>query len=161
MNPWREAGEVTWFSPHYSGSGTCHFWIAFERSSSPDRSSRAGLPLRLSLHDLRHTHATVLIGNDIHPKKVQEFLGHTNIEIVLDTYSQVLPTMRSGHEHGGCAVAISCSEALWLPNGSNSFFSWTAGYSEARPAGFEPATGGLEVRNGRVSPDAAKCRKGA
>lgn len=45
-------------------------------------------------HDLRHTCATVLLPKDVHPKLVQERLGHKNISITLDTYSLVLPGMR-------------------------------------------------------------------
>lgn len=49
-------------------------------------------PLRL--HDLRHTHATQLLRQGVHPKIVSERLGHSNISITLDTYSHVLPGMQ-------------------------------------------------------------------
>jgi integrase len=45
-------------------------------------------------HDLRHTHATQLLLQGIHPKVVQERLGHSSIVITLDTYSHVLPNMQ-------------------------------------------------------------------
>ena len=45
-------------------------------------------------HDLRHTHATQLLSQGIHPKVVQERLGHSTIVITLDTYSHVLPNMQ-------------------------------------------------------------------
>jgi integrase len=54
---------------------------------------RAGLP-RVRLHDLRHTHATMLLAADVHPKVVAERLGHSTITLTLDTYSHVLPTMQ-------------------------------------------------------------------
>ena len=44
-------------------------------------------------HDLRHTYATLLLSKGVHPKLVQELLGHSSIEITLDTYSHVLPSM--------------------------------------------------------------------
>ncbi len=44
-------------------------------------------------HDLRHTCATLLLGKSVHPKIVQELLGHATISITLDTYSHVLPGM--------------------------------------------------------------------
>ena len=50
---------------------------------------RAGLP-RLRIHDLRHTAATHLLTKHVHPKVVQELLGHSSIAITLDTYSHVL-----------------------------------------------------------------------
>ena len=54
---------------------------------------RAGLP-EIRFHDLRHTCATLLLGKGVHPKFVQELLGHATIAITLDTYSHVLPGMR-------------------------------------------------------------------
>jgi len=53
---------------------------------------RAGLP-QIRFHDLRHTCATLLLSRNVHPKYVQEVLGHANIAITLDTYSHVLPGM--------------------------------------------------------------------
>jgi len=54
---------------------------------------RADLP-RIRFHDLRHTAATLLLGQGQHPKIVSEMLGHSNISITLDTYSHVTPTMQ-------------------------------------------------------------------
>jgi len=53
---------------------------------------RAGLP-DMRLHDLRHTCATLLLTRGVHPKFVQELLGHATISITLDTYSHVIPSM--------------------------------------------------------------------
>ena len=53
---------------------------------------RAGLP-HIRFHDLRHTCATLLLSKNVHPKFVQELLGHATIAITLDTYSHVLPSM--------------------------------------------------------------------
>lgn len=55
--------------------------------------SRAGLP-RVRFHDLRHTHASLLLSQGVHPKVVSERLGHSTISITLDTYSHVLPGMQ-------------------------------------------------------------------
>ncbi|WP_286231335.1 tyrosine-type recombinase/integrase [Neobacillus mesonae] len=52
-----------------------------------------GLPI-IRFHDLRHTHATMLIEKDINPKIIQERLGHARIGITLDIYSHVLPSMQ-------------------------------------------------------------------
>ena len=54
--------------------------------------TRAGLP-DIRFHDLRHTAATLLLTRGVHPKLVQELLGHATISITLDTYSHVLPGM--------------------------------------------------------------------
>lgn len=48
-------------------------------------------PLRL--HDLRHTHATLALQQGVHPRVVQERLGHANVGITLGTYSHVNPAM--------------------------------------------------------------------
>ncbi len=51
---------------------------------------KAGLR-SLRIHDLRHTHATLMLTAGVHPKVVSERLGHANIGITLDIYSHVLP----------------------------------------------------------------------
>lgn len=49
---------------------------------------------RLRFHDLRHTHATLLLLAGVNGKVVQERLGHASIELTLNTYSHVTPTMQ-------------------------------------------------------------------
>lgn len=56
-------------------------------------SDRLGLP-KLRFHDLRHTHASLLLKQGVHPKIVSERLGHSSITITLDTYSHLLPNMQ-------------------------------------------------------------------
>jgi len=51
---------------------------------------RAGLRV-IRLHDARHTHASYMLKQGIHPKVVQERLGHSSIQVTLDTYSHVAP----------------------------------------------------------------------
>jgi integrase len=53
----------------------------------------AGLP-EIRFHDLRHTSATLLLSAGVHPKIVQERLGHSQISLTLDTYSHVMPSMQ-------------------------------------------------------------------
>lgn len=43
----------------------------------------------IALHPLRHTHATVLVENDVHLKMVQARVGHESIRITADTYAHV------------------------------------------------------------------------
>lgn len=46
-------------------------------------------------HDLRHTHATVMLIQGVHPKVVQERLGHEKISTTLDLYSHVIKSMQT------------------------------------------------------------------
>jgi integrase len=54
---------------------------------------KAGLP-DIRFHDLRHSAATMLLGMGIHPKIVQERLGHHDIGTTMNIYSHVLPNMQ-------------------------------------------------------------------
>ncbi len=56
---------------------------------------RAGLP-DIRFHDLRHTCATLLFSRNVHPKIVQEMLGHSTISLTLDTYSHYVPSLGEG-----------------------------------------------------------------
>ena len=46
------------------------------------------------LHDLRHTHASLLLAANVHPKIVSERLGHASVIITLHTYSHVIPGLQ-------------------------------------------------------------------
>lgn len=50
-------------------------------------------PAGMRFHDLRHSHASHLMGRGIPAKVVSERLGHSGIGITLDLYSHVLPGM--------------------------------------------------------------------
>jgi integrase len=54
---------------------------------------KAELP-DIRFHDLRHTAATLMLQQGVHPKVVQECLGHSDISLTLNTYSHVLPSMQ-------------------------------------------------------------------
>jgi integrase len=52
------------------------------------------LPRTRGLHLLRHAHATQMLKENIHPKVVQERLGHANIATTMDLYMHVMPGMQ-------------------------------------------------------------------
>ncbi|MGY3575495.1 tyrosine-type recombinase/integrase [Bradyrhizobium sp. USDA 4504] len=56
---------------------------------------------RVTLHGLRHSHASHLLVSNIHPKVVQERLGHSSIAITMDIYSHLMPNMQ-----GEAAAAV-------------------------------------------------------
>jgi integrase len=49
---------------------------------------------QIRFHDLRHTAATLLLAQGVHPRLVMDLLGHSQISLTLDTYSHVIPQMR-------------------------------------------------------------------
>ena len=51
--------------------------------------------LRIRLHDLRHTHATLALTAGIHPKVVIERLGHSIVAFTMDVYSHAIPSMEA------------------------------------------------------------------
>jgi len=73
-----------------------HAWMKLAR--------RTGLK-GIRLHDARHAHASLMLKQGIHPKIVQERLGHSSIQITLDTYSHVAPGLQE-------AAALCFDDAL-------------------------------------------------
>ena len=53
--------------------------------------AKTGLPTTTRFHDLRHWCASLLIAYDVHPKAIQEILGHANITTTLNIYGHLLP----------------------------------------------------------------------
>lgn len=83
----------------YSGTLVANRWRALL--------ARYDLPY-LRPHDLRHLNATLLLEAGVHPKVVQERLGHANVSVTLDVYSHVTPTL-------GKAAAELLDERLSTP----------------------------------------------
>lgn len=50
----------------------------------------------LHLHELRHTHATLLLTEGVHPKIVSERLGHASVSITMEVYSHAVPSLQRG-----------------------------------------------------------------
>ncbi|MBI5281678.1 MAG: site-specific integrase [Candidatus Solibacter usitatus] len=50
--------------------------------------AEADLP-KIRFYDLRHTHASLLIHEGVHPKKIAERLGHSSIKLTMDTYGHL------------------------------------------------------------------------
>jgi integrase len=84
---WREQGIV--FCNRYGG------FLMPERvvRSFHKLLADAGLP-DMRFHDLRHSAATILLVAGVHPKVVQERLGHSTIAMTMDIYSHVMPSMQ-------------------------------------------------------------------
>jgi integrase len=75
---------------------------------------RAGVT-GVHLHNLRHTHASLMLKAGVHPKIVSERLGHSSVAFTLDTYSHVVPGLQE-------AAALKFDETLARP-GANELVS--------------------------------------
>ena len=94
LREWRLAcpkGEYDLVFPNLSGNPTGSTNL-LRRGFYPAL-RKAGIR-KIRFHDLRHTAATLMLKQGIHIKVVQERLGHSNVNITLNTYSHVLPTMQ-------------------------------------------------------------------
>ena len=89
-------------------------WNDFETGTAidPNLMTRAfkkvvttsGVP-KLTIHGLRHTHATILLEQGVNPKVVSARLGHASVTTTMDIYSHVLPEMQE-------KVALAIDAAL-------------------------------------------------
>ena len=50
---------------------------------------------RIRLHDLRHTHATILLQQNVHPKVVSERLGHSSVAFTMTVYQHVMLSLQA------------------------------------------------------------------
>jgi integrase len=50
---------------------------------------------KVRFHDLRHSCATLLLSLGVHPKLVQQTLGHSTFQLTMDTYSHMIPALRN------------------------------------------------------------------
>ncbi len=66
---------------------------------------RAGVPV-IRFHDLRHTHATILLAQRTNPKIVSERLGHSTVAFTMDVYSHAIPSMQ-------VEAAEAVAAAIW------------------------------------------------
>jgi len=73
-----------------------------------DLMDRLDLP-RVRFHDLRHSHASQLLRQGVHPKIVSERHGHSTVGITMDVYSHLLPGLQ---EEAVGKVAAALQEAI-------------------------------------------------
>ena len=48
----------------------------------------------IRLHDARHSHASLMLAQGVHPKIVSERWGHSSVSMTLDVYSHILPGLQ-------------------------------------------------------------------
>ena len=67
----------------------CHtYTYASESRILINHFKRAGVP-NIGFHGFRHTHASLLMNNDVNPKEIQRRLGHADYAITMNTYSHL------------------------------------------------------------------------
>lgn len=71
------------------------FSVQFQERLTKARKALPDLP-KIKVHELRHSHATMLLVEGTHPKVVQERLGHATISITLNIYSHLTESMQRG-----------------------------------------------------------------
>lgn len=108
----RQIGEIERLGDLYTDNGLVFANDLGELMNPSNFRHRSFLPLlrkarlpHMRFHDLRHTCATLLLSKGVHPKFVQELMGHATVASTLDTYSHAVPGM-------GKATAEAMREAL-------------------------------------------------
>lgn len=84
---WKETGFV--FTTRYGGpleprNVTRHMQALLVKAKIPS----------VRFHDLRHTCASLLLAQNVHPRVVMEILGHSKIALTMNTYSHVMPSIQ-------------------------------------------------------------------
>jgi integrase len=74
-----------WYSSEIPVLTITHAWIKLIK--------RFGLR-GVRLHDCRHTHASLMLKQEIHLKVVSDRLGYASIQITLETYSHIVPRIQ-------------------------------------------------------------------
>jgi integrase len=110
----------------------------------------AGLP-RIRFHDLRHTAATLLLGQNINTKVVSEMLGHSRVGVTMDLYQHVTPTMQQEAARAfdtllSDPVAVNLAVSDSDQASPEAPASLLPAFLSAPPDGFEPPTHGLGNR---------------
>lgn len=78
----------------FPGSGKREYKVPWNISKELKRMcENVGIPPR-NFYALRHTHASVLLSYGVHPKVVQERLGHSDCKITMNIYSHITPTIQ-------------------------------------------------------------------
>ena len=84
-----------------------HAWVKLAK--------RAGLK-GIRFHDARHTHASLMLKQGVHPKVVQERLGHATISTTLDLYSHVSPGLQQAAAEGFDKIVLTNREKEIVEN---------------------------------------------
>jgi integrase len=105
LKAWR-----AWLSAEYAAVGVHDLgWVFADANGQPvhphaisqafERIARRAMVPNIRLHDLRHTHGTLLIKAGVPVKVVTERLGHAHPTFTIEAYQHVLPGMQADAAH--------------------------------------------------------------
>ena len=114
------------------------------------QAKRAGLP-PIRLHDLRHSVASILLAQGVHPKVVSEQLGHATIALTLDTYSHIIPSLQQ-EATGVMATAILGSGSRRLNGGYGRTMAEPEAERSGRSRANSPLTWAVVVGRDGIEP---------
>lgn len=110
----RDFLDARFLSCSYSGSDRFFGLATGARTFDPskltkraDRAWKAAELERITLHECRHTFASLMIAAGVNAKALQSFMGHANISITLDRYGHLMP----GSEAEAAGLLDACLSA--------------------------------------------------
>lgn len=86
------------FSPEMLGERAKRAWRSANqtaREAADDEGAEPELHTPITLHECRHTFASLLIDAGVNPKAIQEFMGHATIEETFSRYGHLMPGTRN------------------------------------------------------------------
>jgi integrase len=100
-------------------------WVHPDWFSELFRRRVAAIGIRpIRLHDLRHTHATLLLQSGVNAKIVSERLGHHSVAFTLDTYAHVMPGMQAAAVRQLSDLIASAGDGPRRPGGEIDDLGW-------------------------------------
>ena len=103
-------------------------WKPDVLSRSMHRACQVARVKRIRFHDLRHTHATLLLASGANPKAVSSRLGHSSVAFTLQVYGHVIPGMdESLADLSGELFTALYQKSITDKNGTGSFRRVSAG----------------------------------
>jgi len=86
---------ATWPDGYVFGRGPENVFASTTLTDRADKAwEDAGLD-RITLHEARHTYASLMIAAGVNAKALCEFMGHSSIQVTLDLYGHLFPGAES------------------------------------------------------------------
>jgi integrase len=103
------------FNPKTLGDRAKRAWVMSNQREAETAEREGGEPVLvrpMTLHECRHTFASLLIDAGVNPKAIQEFMGHATIEETFSRYGHLMPGARDQARELVDAYMVSAMEAL-------------------------------------------------